>query len=103
MRAGLPEHMDTTPFSCASNQKQPQATSTATAPAPVARANCSPISPLTTDPETDTSAQKSSVLLERSPEIQGEEQLLDKFLSEDCGCKLGPKDPQCCLFLERCH
>ena len=60
-----------------------------------------PVSPLTTDPTMDVSTGGSSVFLEISLEDVSEEQLLKKFVSEGCGCTFGPKNSQCCHFLER--
>ena len=101
LRLGLPDRSDTACSPCVSNLEQPQPTSTPTGTVPTARMNRLSISPLNTDPAIDTSANESSVLLESSLEDLSEEQLLDGFLSEGCGCRFAPKDTQCCLLLER--
>ena len=77
-----------------------QSTSTPTVSAPRSRINDLLVSPLTADPTIDISTGGSSVLLESSLEDVSEEQLLNKFVFEGCGCKFGPKSSQCCHFLE---
>ena len=66
--------------------EHPHATST-----PRSRTNDIPVSPMTADPAMDISDGGSSVLLESSLKDVSEEQLLNKFISEGCGCTFGPK------------
>ena len=50
---------------------------------------------MTSDPAASVSFLQSSL------EDLNEEQLLDKFLLDGCGCRFGPNGTQCCAFLDR--
>ena len=71
--------------------EHPQTTFTPAVSGPRSRTNDLLVSPLTTGPTMDISTDGSSVLLESSLEDVSEEQLLNEFVSEGCGCTLGPK------------
>ena len=75
-----------------SNSGEVQTASTPTVPCSAGRKS---VSHLTSDPAASVRFLQSSL------EDLNEEQLLDKFLLDGCGCRFGPKATQCCAFLDR--